>query len=236
MRQELQDAIASAARALGQPGVWWTGAERLKIASETRRARSCALCRRRKEALSPHSLTGSHDSATDLPPSAIEAVHRIVSDPGRLSEAWYRGLTGIELVDEAYVELLSVVAITTALDTFDRATGAASRNLPAAGSGTPTRRRPKGAKPGLGWMPMLAPADVAPDDPPLYTSAGRSGGNVHLALSLVPEAMMQFWDLFETMYLPQHAMRDFAREYRAIEHAQIEMLAARVAVRNQCHY
>ncbi|HYX05052.1 MAG TPA: alkylhydroperoxidase-related (seleno)protein, partial [Reyranella sp.] len=86
MRQELQDAIASAARALGQPGVWWTGAERLKIASETRRARSCALCRRRKEAFSPHSLTGSHDSATDLPPSAIEAVHRIVSDPGRLSE------------------------------------------------------------------------------------------------------------------------------------------------------
>ena len=25
------------------------------------------------------------------------------------------------------------------------------------------------------------------------------------------------------MYLPQDAMRDFAREYRAVEHAQIEM-------------
>ncbi len=83
---------------------------------------------------------------------------------------------------------------------------------------------------------MLAPADVGADDPPLYASAGRSGGNVHRALSLVPRAMMQFWDLFETMYLPQDAMRDFAREYRAIEHAQIEMLAARVAVRNQCVY
>ena len=83
---------------------------------------------------------------------------------------------------------------------------------------------------------MLAPADVGAEDPPLYACAGRSGGNVHLALSLVPEAMMQFWDLFETMYLPQHAMRDFGREYRAIDHAQIEMLAARVAVHNQCHY
>jgi hypothetical protein len=31
-------------------------------------------------------------------------------------------------------------------------------------------------------------------------------------------------------------MRDFGREYRAIGHAQIEMLAARVAVRNQCVY
>ena len=85
-------------------------------------------------------------------------------------------------------------------------------------------------------MPMLAPADVEPDDPPLYDCAGRSGGNVHLALSLVPEAMMQFWDLFEELYLPQHAMRDFDREYRAIDHAQIEMLAARVAVHNRCHY
>ena len=83
---------------------------------------------------------------------------------------------------------------------------------------------------------MLAPEDVTADDPPLYSAAGRIGGNVHRALSLVPEAMMQFWDMFETMYLPQHAMRDFGREYRAIAHAQIEMLAARVAVLNQCVY
>jgi len=52
----------------------------------------------------------------------------------------------------------------------------------------------------------------------------------------VPEAMMQFWDVFEELYLPQAAMRDFGREYRAIDHAQIEMLAARVAVLNACEY
>jgi hypothetical protein len=236
MRQELQEAIQRAHAALGAAGVWWTGEERLKIARETRAARSCRLCEQRKQALSPHAVVGSHDAATDLAPAAVEAVHRIVSDPGRLSESWYRRTTGPALTDEAYVELLSVVAIVTALDTFDRARGAAVRGLPEVKPGAPTRRRPKGAKPGLGWMPMLAPADVGPEDPPLYTCAGRSGGNVHLALSLVPEAMMQFWDAFEPMYLPQHAMRDFGREYRAIDHAQIEMLAARVAVHNQCHY
>src|SRR5262245_40823312 len=236
MRQELQDAIEKAHAALGEAGIWWAGRERLKIAQETRAARSCPLCLERKQALSPCTVTGSHEVATDVAPAAIEAIHRIVSDPGRLSEGWYRRTTGPELSDEAYVELLSVVAITTALDTFDRARGAPVRPLAEPQRGAPTRRRPKRAKPGLGWMPMLAPADVGPDDPPLYTCAGRSGGNVHLALSLVPEAMMQFWDLFETMYLPQHAMRDFGREYRAIDHAQIEMLAARVAVHNQCHY
>lgn len=199
-------------------------------------ARGCALCGRRKLALSPHSVPGTHESATDLSAPAIEAVHRIVSDPGRLSEAWYRRTTSAGLPDESYIELLSVVAITTAVDTFDRAIGAPLRALPEAMPGTPRRRRPGGAKPGLGWMPMLAPEDVAGDDPPLYAAAGRIGGNVHRALSLVPEAMMQFWDMFELMYLPQAAMRDFASEYRAISHAQIEMLAARVAVRNQCAY
>lgn len=236
MRQELRDALARAWRALGEPGVWWLGADRLKIVREARAARGCNLCGKRKTALAPHSVAGAHDAVTDLSPSAIEAIHRIVSDPGRLSHEWYRRTTSAELTDEAYVELLSVVAITTAVDTFDRASGAKPRPLPEAVPGVASRRRPSGAKPGLGWVPMLAPEDVTPDDPPLYSSAGRIGANVHRALSLVPAAMMQFWDMFETMYLPQDAMRDFGREYRAIEHAQIEMLAARVAARNQCAY
>jgi hypothetical protein len=236
MRQELQNALAVAWPALGAPGEWWSGAERTAIVQEARAARACALCSARKAALLPRTIAGEHASSSHLPTVAIEAIHRIVSDPGRLSEAWFRQLVDGGLSEEAYIELLSVVAITTAVDTFDRGRGAALRPLPDVRPGAPTRRRPKGAKPGLGWMPMLAPEDVGPEDPPLYASAGRIGGNVHRALSLVPQAMMQFWDLFETMYLPQDAMRDFAREYRAIEHAQIEMLAARVAVRNQCVY
>ena len=237
MRQELRDALPKAWRGLGEAGTWWSGAERVEILIETRAARTCALCRERKAALSPQAIVGAHSAASDgLAPAAVEAVHRIVTDPGRLSEAWFRRVVAMGLAEEAYVELLGVVAITTDIDTFDRAKGASLREPPAVVPGSPRRRRPVGAKPGLGWMPMLAPEDVTADDPPLYASAGRVGGNVHRALSLVPHSMMQFWDLFEAMYLPQDAMRDFGREYRAITHAQIEMLAARVAVRNQCVY
>jgi len=236
VRAGLTEAVETAWCTLGRPGVWWTGGERLQILSEARAARRCGLCRLRKAALSPHSVAGRHDSPGALRSDAVEAIHRIVSDPGRLSEAWYQRTTQTGLGDEAYVELLAVVSITTAVDTFDRAVGSPLRSAPATVAGEPTRRRPAGAKPGLGWMPMLAPEDVTADDPPLYSSAGRIGGNVHRALSLVPEAMIQFWDMFEEMYLPQDAMRDFGREYRAIAHAQIEMLAARVAVINQCVY
>jgi len=236
MRTELSKAVARAWQALGACGVWWTGEERLTIAREARAARHCALCRQRKAAAIPQAVVGSHTTATVLAPPAIEAIHRIVTDPGRLSEAWYKNIVATGLTEEAYIELLGVVAVTTAVDTFDRALGTPLRALPAAGAGQPSRRRPSGAKPGLGWMPMLAPEDVTADDAPLYTSGGRSGGNVHRALSLVPEAMMQFWDMFEPMYLHQSQMRDFGREYRAVSHPQIEMMAARVAVQNQCIY
>src|SRR5437899_8219475 len=169
MRPELAKALDTAWRTLGDPGVWWNGSERLQILSEARAARRCERCRVRKAALSPHTVAGRHDSATGLPVAAIEAIHRIVSDPGRLSQAWYRRTIEMGLSDEAYVELLAVVAITTAVDTFDRSCGAPLRRAPATVAGEPTRRRPAGAKPGLGWMPMLAPEDVTPDDPPLYS-------------------------------------------------------------------
>ena len=236
MRTDLSEALTRAWRANGACGVWWTGEERLTIVLEARAARDCPLCLERKAVPIPQVIAGKHTVETTLSPAATEAVHRIVTDPGRLSEAWYRRTIASGLTEEAYVELLSVVAMTTAVDTFDRALGAPLRTLPPAGEGKPGRRRPVGAKSGLGWMPMLAPADVTDDDPPLYAIADRGGGNVQRALSLVPQAMMQFWEMFEPMYLHQNAMRDFGREYRAVSHPQIEMMAARVAGQNQCVY
>ena len=61
-------------------------------------------------------------------------------------------------------------------------------------------------------------------------------GNIRRALSLVPEEAHAWFQLVETQYLPGKWMRDFANEYRAITHAQIELIAARVSVLNQCFY
>ena len=50
--------------------------------------------------------------------------------------------------------------------------------------------------------------------------------------------MIHWWDLLEEMYQSSGQMRDYATEYRAISHAQIELLAARVTRRslNRCEY
>ncbi len=240
MRADLSGSLSSAWRHLGEAGTWWTGADRVAIAAETRQAVHCGLCAARKQAVSASMVSGEHDRLVDLPAAAIEAIHRIRTDSGRLGEGWYRSAIDAGLTEERYVELLSVVAVVVAADTFHRAAGLQLPALPVAIPGQPSRRRPTGAKPGLAWMPTLAPDDRTADDPDLYRDhpgpRARGGGNVHLALSLVPASMIHWWDMFEPMYLPSSAMRDFGREYRAISHSQIEMLAARVAALNQCLY
>jgi hypothetical protein len=239
-RPELLAAQATAWAWLGAPGIWWSGEDRVAIVAETRHAATCALCRARKEAAIPAAILGTHDSISTLPAAAIEAIHRIRTDSGRLGESWYRRLIGPELNEGQYVELVAIVAITVAIDSFRQGIGAPPLDLPLPMPGLPSRVTPPGAKPGLAWMPVLFPQDWAPPTPDLYRALPgppeRGRGHIHHALSLVPDAMIAWWDMFEPMYLRSAEMRDFTREFRAVTHAQIEMLAARTAALNQCIY
>ena len=60
--------------------------------------------------------------------------------------------------------------------------------------------------------------------------------NIHHALSLVPQEVFNFFDLDVELYLNDHEIRDFTREYRALTHPQMELLAGRVSVLNGCYY
>jgi len=234
MREDLTAAHDRACQRLARPGTWWTGTERVAIAAEARRATACRLCRQRRDALSPEQVTGTHDQPGDLPPHVVEAVHRIRTDSGRLTEAWFRRMRAAGLSEEHYVELIGIVATVIAVDGFHHALGLSPRPLPAPEPGEPTRRRPSGAKPGGAWVAMVAPEDLTPDDPPIYQ--GKSGAFIHRALSLVPDEVIGFFDLDDAMYLPDALLRDFGREYRALTHDQIELLAARMSALNRCHY
>lgn len=238
MRPALRSAQEQAWRRLAEPGTWWTARERLAIAAETRAAADCRLCLSRAAALAPLTVAGEHTvTSNGLPAAAIEAIHRIRTDSGRIGETWFRGL---DLNEGAYVELVSVVAVTVAVDTFRRGAGLDALPLPAPRPGAPTRIRPRGAKPGLGFVATLAPEDRTPDDPDLYQDEPgprqRVGANIHRALSLVPHSMIHWWDVLEELYQSGPQMRDYGRDYRAIGHPQIEMLAARVAALNRCEY
>ena len=168
MRPALEAAQTTAWRDIGATGTWWTGAQRLAIARETRAAANCAFCAERAAALSPLSVAGQHTIASpNLPAPAVEAIHRIRTDPGRIGESWFLRLRDAGLGEEAYVELVSIVAVTVAIDTFRRGSFLPALPLPQARPGTPSRRRPANAKPGLAYVATLAPEDRGADDPDL---------------------------------------------------------------------
>jgi len=234
IRLALAAALDDAWRRLAGPGTWWTGAERIAIAAEVRNAATCPYCKTRKAALSPYGIGGEHRSLGVLSPEAVEAIHRIATDASRITGRWVRGLADGPLGEERYVEIVALVAIVTALDTFDAALGRPQRPLPEAKPGTPSRHRPVGAARDLAFVATLAPERVGPDDPNPYPLHGDK--NIHRAVSLVPQSAIDFFDLDVELYLKDHEIRDFATEYRAISHAQIELIAGRASALNQCFY
>lgn len=234
IRPELAEAIDEAWRRVARPGTWWSGRERVAIAAEVRQAEACALCQARKAALSPYTVAGQHDSVSDLPDAAIEAIHRLASDAGRITESWVRELIEGPLGEERYVEIVALTAIVTGLDTFERALGRPARPLPEPVDGAPTRIRPAGAKRDLAWVATLAPEDIKPGEIDPFAVHGDK--NIHRGASLVPQEVFNFFDLDVELYLRDEEIRDFEREYRAISHAQIELIAARASAINACFY
>src|SRR5437764_13822995 len=128
IRADLAAAHRRARDHLARPGAWWDSRQRVALIAETRHALQCGLGRERKAALSPAAVAGMHDSLGELPEAAVEAVHRIRTDPGRLTRSWFDNVIRSGLSPEQYVEIVSVVAHTVALDTFARGVGI--RNWP----------------------------------------------------------------------------------------------------------
>lgn len=234
IRDGLERELKRAWSRLAAPGTWWRGAERLAIAAEVRNAHACELCGRRKDALSPYAVQGSHDQLGALPDVVVEIVHRIATDAGRLKRSWVYERFAAGVSEEEYVEAVGVVALITALDSFDLALGLDLRSLPAPLPGQPQRRRPAGARRDLAWVSTVAPQDLTPDDPDPYAMHGAK--NIHRALSLVPQEVFNFFDLDVELYLKDHEIRAFDTEHRALTHPQIELLAGRVSALNGCYY
>ena len=85
----------------------------------------------------------------------------------------------------------------------------------------------QGAAPDIAWVPTVRPETLGPDDPNPYAVHGEK--NIHRALGLVPAEVRAFFDLDVELYLTDQEIRDFDREPRALDHAQIELLAGRVS-------
>lgn len=204
---------------LASPGDWWDARSRRSALEEARAARSCAVCEARRGTLSPEAITDGHASRDLLSDAAIEVIHRIVNDPGRLTRCWADAQIAA-LGDAVYAELVAMTAIIVAIDVCARSLGAPPPDLIEPIDGVPARVRPDDLGDVGAWIPMTEQKVMA---------------NVSRALSLVPRTNMTWRLLVNESYSRGPQMLALTWE-RALSRPQIELVAARVSQLNQCFY
>jgi alkylhydroperoxidase family enzyme len=234
IRADLRDTHRFIWEHLRAPGTWWTGQQRLAIAAESRNATGCTLCRERKTALSPNAVSGSHDTLGELPDNVVEAVHRIRTDPARLSRAWFEGVSASGIDETNYVELVGIVTLLAGVDYFARALGIAPFRLPEPLAGEPSRYRPVSAKPGTAWVSMIAPEDAHGLEADLY-AGWPFVPNIMRALSLVPNEARALQRSSNAHYVPVAQIGD-PTVRKSLDRMQMELVAARVSALNECFY
>jgi hypothetical protein len=234
IRGDIVEAVAKAWERLGHVGPWLDGKTRLAVASEVRNARSCALCVRAKEALSPYALQGQHDSLTDLPPVWIDVIHRITTDSGRLTQKWLREALGGGLAEEEFIEIVSVTVQVIVIDALRFGVGVAPLALPDASAGQAARQADLTASPGPGWISTIAPGDAAADFADFY--ANESYFYIRRSLTALPDECRGLWDLLNVLYVPDPRVHEIEGLDRSISRAQIEFLAARSSALLNCYY
>lgn len=206
-------------------GSWFDGATRRAIVEESRAARDCRFCEERAAALSPSAASGEHSTVSDLSAGLVELVHRLTTDSGRLTRAWFTELIDGGVTPEQYVEASGLVGTSTIADTFATAIEGAPRELRSPDGGDPSGERNDQL------ADVGAYVGVMDYEHPHPRFEGRPAPNICRALAMVPSAVDEFWELFGPHYRPLSAKpeHEFGR-------SQIEFVASRTSALNECFY
>ena len=163
-------AIEHARTTLVDSGDWLTGEQRRAAWLEVRDARTNELDQARRAAISPTAAEGAHQATEHLSAEAVEVLHRVASDPGRLTRVWADEMMAV-LGDTVYTELVGVAATAAVVDAFDWAMGSAEAPIGDAAHGAMAQQRPDDVGEVGAWV---------------HQSVEGAMANVSRALSLVP--------------------------------------------------
>ncbi|HIG60708.1 MAG TPA: hypothetical protein EYQ22_07435 [Gammaproteobacteria bacterium] len=235
IREDITQAYQAFWHKLARPGAWWSGAQRIAIAAEVRNAVECQYCQVRKSALSPYTTPGKHKKGNLLSDTAVDAAHMIITDQGRITQAFIDKAALQGLSNEHYVELTGIVVAVFSIDEFNRALGIPVEPLPQPVAGAPSHYRPANLSTDTGFVPMVSVDGAVGNERGLWPT-GRSA-NVVRALTLVPDALRDWFNLASAQYLSLEGMSNLVRDdNRSINRMQMELIAGRVSAINECFY
>ena len=160
--------------------------------------------------------------AGDAPVAAHRAAARMARHSSTLTRDWYERARE-ELGELPYVELAGLVCLVAATTSLRRCLGLPAPEPDAAGNGEPTREpAPPLAAAHLNWVPVAAPADA--------TAA------VVQALTAVPRAHDDLWQLADVQYIPDAEMVDPRWTRGTLSRPEMELVAVSVSAGRECHY
>ena len=226
----LEDVHQKQFAALGEPGTWYTGAQRLAIAAEARAACCTAGFQ---------DSDGGSDAlrdAAELTPVTRRVTSQLAANPQAFEHPLYQQAIEEGLTDAEWVEIVGLVSRITNFDMFARGIGAEVAPLPAAQPGEPDRQRPDNATEEGAWVPSIP--------------NGKRGGAIGLelygdrflpflfrAMSLIPAELRTHIELETAQYMPLDRFFDFSyQHHEGLTRAQVEVIAGRVSAINECFY
>ena len=212
-------ALDDAAESLVGPGDWLTGSQRRAAALEARDARTNELDQQRRDALSPNAVPGGHEATAELQAEAVEVIHRVASDPGRLTQVWADEMMTV-LGEETYTELVGIAACTAVLDMFAWAMTGDDGQLGDNTAGSPAKERPDDVGDVGAWVSQ---------------TTGTGMANVSRSLSLVPVTNRAWVGLVQALYSRGPEFLDLSWD-RALSRPQVELVAARTTAELECFY
>ena len=210
VREDIADAHRQTWDALAQAGAFWSGVDRIEIAKQARAARS-----QRKELAFNRVYPTSQLTA-----QALDATRKIAADAGKIDRSWASQQVA-SLGAGAYAELVSIVAVVSAIDAFCEALGRTHEPLPEPYGGSCHASQAEDASDIGAYLPMVDPWE---------------GPNVSRALSLVPSANEVFMKNVRSMYGGNGGGFSDIVWDGPLSRPQAELLAARVSSINECFY
>ena len=221
VRDDLAAAHRLAWEHVAAPGSWWSGAERVELAT------TALLAIADPDPLAPWvSVTSTTRLGPDLiaPRTAHDIVYRLARHASTMTADVYRAAAG-ELGELPYVELCAIVSTVAAVAHFCRNIGVEVPPLPAPIDGRPSGDRPEHLEqPQYNWVPVAVPADQVAAVVQAYTA--------------VPGEQSNTWRMADAQYMPEREMvrPDWTRRPGGLSRAQMELVAARLTRLRDCFY
>ncbi len=213
----------------GEAGSWGTGAQRVAVAAEARKAGiEAGIYEAPDDAGTPVQV--------DLPDVAKKAIHELAVSPKDFLQDSYDEAIAGGLSDAEFVEMVGIVARITAIDVFSRGIGVPLRLLPAPQAGEPSQERPKAAVQEQAFPPTIPnPPDGGPEADELY--GGHPKPYIVRGLSLVPDELLMHLEQEQVQYLPLgKILEPQYQHHEGLTRSQAEIVAGRVSALNECFF